>query len=148
LDCQYAGKSVPYASVISSAIDGCATVWFSSQARKAFQIHAFNGFDDTELQETISSVREVQAFSREQENVQISWRLMPLTGTQISGQYRSPVPCTLGRPGYLALAIVTCVGIVLTRPDFVWHLISFGLIVTFLAYNIQPADPANICAVD
>ena len=66
-------KSVPYALLSLSVVPlmVVATVWFSSQARKAFRRTRLQmGSVSTELQETISSVREVQAFSREQENIQ------------------------------------------------------------------------------
>ena len=48
-----------------------ATVWFSGQARKAFRKSREEiGNVNAELQETISSVREVQAFNRADENIE------------------------------------------------------------------------------
>ena len=96
------------------------------------------GSVSTELQETISSVREVQAFSREQENIQ---NFMETNAANRDANIRavsftSAMAPTLEALGYLALAIVTCVGgIVLLRGQTLFGtVISFGLIVTFLAY--------------
>src|SRR4030067_2872923 len=47
-----------------------ATVWFSGQARKAFRrTRVRMGSVNAELQESISGVRESQAFTREGENI-------------------------------------------------------------------------------
>jgi len=48
-----------------------ATRWFSSQARKAFRKARVEiGSVNADLQENIAAVREVQAFSREDENIE------------------------------------------------------------------------------
>jgi ATP-binding cassette subfamily B protein len=134
-------KSVPYALLSLSVVPlmVMATVWFSSQARKAFRRTRLQmGSVSTELQETISSVREVQAFSREQENIQ---NFMETNAANRDANIRavsftSALAPTLEALGYLALAIVTCVGgIALLRGQTLFGTaISFGLIVTYLAY--------------
>ena len=65
--------SVPYALISLVAVPAMllATFWFSSQARKAFRKARQDlGNVNAELQEGISAVREVQAFGREDENIQ------------------------------------------------------------------------------
>ena len=60
--------SVPYALVSMSVIPLMilATWWFSGQARKAFRRTRVSiGAVNADLQESISGVREVQAFGRE-----------------------------------------------------------------------------------
>ena len=134
-------RSVPYALLSLAVVPlmVMATVWFSSQARKAFRRTRLQmGSVSTELQEIISSVREVQAFSREQENIQ---NFMETNAANRDANIRavsftSALAPTLEALGYLALAIVTCVGgIVLLRGQTLFGTtVSFGLIVTFLAY--------------
>ncbi|OGO63680.1 MAG: ABC transporter [Chloroflexi bacterium RBG_19FT_COMBO_55_16] len=134
-------RSMPYALLSLSVVPLMiiATVWFSSQARKAFRSTRLQmGSVSTELQETISSVREVQAFSREQENIQ---NFMETNAANRDANIRavsftSALAPTLEALGYLALAIVTCVGgIALLRGQTLFSTtVSFGLIVTFLAY--------------
>ncbi|MCZ7669867.1 MAG: ABC transporter transmembrane domain-containing protein [Chloroflexi bacterium] len=61
--------SVPFAliSLVMLPLMFVATRWFSAQARKAFRVARKEiGSVNADLQEGISSVREVQAFSREQ----------------------------------------------------------------------------------
>ena len=65
--------SLPFAllSLAVSPLMFIATVWFSGQARKAFRKSREEiGNVNAELQETISSVREVQAFNRADENIE------------------------------------------------------------------------------
>ena len=62
-------KSVPFALLSGrDAGDDRATLWFSDQARKAFRRNRVEmGSVNAELQESISAVREVQAFNRADE---------------------------------------------------------------------------------
>jgi ATP-binding cassette, subfamily B, multidrug efflux pump len=67
------GSSVPYALVSLSILPlmFVATRWFSAQARSAFrQARKEIGGVNANLQENIAAVREVQAFSREDENIE------------------------------------------------------------------------------
>jgi ATP-binding cassette subfamily B protein len=90
-----------------------ATLWFSSQARKAFrQTRLEMGSVNAELQETISAVREVQAFSREQENID-NFMLTNAANRDANIRavsFTSALAPTLQAMGYLALAIVAGVG--------------------------------------
>ena len=65
--------SLPFAllSLSVAPLMFLATVYFSGQARKAFRVSRKEiGNVNAELQETISSVREVQAFNRADENIE------------------------------------------------------------------------------
>src|SRR5690606_32568410 len=65
-------RSFTYAliSLVTLPLMFIATQWFSNQARKAFrQARQEIGAVNADLQESISGVREVQAFSREEENI-------------------------------------------------------------------------------
>ncbi len=65
--------NAPFAliSLITLPLMVILTRWFSNQARKAFRkARQQIGNVNADLQESISAVREVQAFSREEENIQ------------------------------------------------------------------------------
>ena len=65
--------NAPFAliSLVTLPLMFFATRWFSGQARKAFRrARQQIGNVNADLQESISAVREVQAFSREDENIQ------------------------------------------------------------------------------
>jgi ATP-binding cassette, subfamily B, multidrug efflux pump len=116
-----------------------ATLWFSGQARKAFRrTREQMGSVNAELQETISSVREVQAFSREEENID-NFTLVNAANRDANIRavtFTSALAPTLEALGYLALAIVAVVGgLALLRGQALFGTVmSFGLIVTFLTY--------------
>jgi ATP-binding cassette subfamily B protein len=58
-------------SLITLPLMFVATRWFSQQARRAFRVARQEiGSVNADLQESISAVREVQAFSREDENIE------------------------------------------------------------------------------
>ncbi|MBX3014403.1 MAG: ABC transporter ATP-binding protein, partial [Caldilineaceae bacterium] len=116
-----------------------ATLWFSSQARKAFRASREKiGDVNAELQEGISGVREVQAFGREGANIE--------RFTQSSAAYRdanvravaytSALGPTLEALGYLAIAISAGVGsfYLLRGQTLGGATVSLGLIVAFLGY--------------
>jgi len=116
------------------------TLWFSSQARKAFrQTRLEMGSVNAELQESISAVREVQAFSREQENID---NFMVTNAANRDANiravsYTSALAPTLQALGYLALAIVAGVGgILLLRGQSLFGtVLSLGLVITF---DVEP----------
>ena len=116
-----------------------ATLWFSSQARKAFrQTRLEMGSVNAELQETISAVREVQAFSREQENID-NFMITNAANRDANIRavsYTSALAPTLQALGYLALAIVAGVGglLLLRGQPLFGTVLSLGLVVTFLNY--------------
>jgi ATP-binding cassette, subfamily B, multidrug efflux pump len=134
-------KSIGYALLSLAVVPlmAVATLWFSSQARKAFRkTRQEIGNVNAELQESISSVREVQAFSREQENIE---NFMQVNAANRDANvravsYTSALAPTLEAFGYLALAIVAVVGglaILRDQPLF-GTTVSLGLVVTFLNY--------------
>jgi ATP-binding cassette subfamily B protein len=147
-------RSVPYALISLAVVPlmVVATIWFSSQARKAFRrTREQMGSVNAELQESISSVREVQAFSREDENIA---NFMETNAANRDANIRavsftSALGPTLEGLGYLALAIVACVGgIALLRgQELFGTVISFGLIITFLNYVQRFNQPIQQIAV-
>jgi ATP-binding cassette subfamily B protein len=116
-----------------------ATLWFSGQARKAFRRSRQEmGSVNAELQETIAAVREVQAFSREDENIE-AFKVVNAANRDANVRavaFTSALAPALEALGYLALAIVTCVGgIYLLRGQTLFGtVISLGLVITFLGY--------------
>jgi ATP-binding cassette subfamily B protein len=134
-------ESVVYALVSLSVVPIMIiiTVWFSNQARRAFrQTRLEMGSVNAELQETISSVREVQAFTREQENID---NFMVTNAANRDANIRavsftSALAPTLQALGYLSLAIVAGVGglLLLRGQPLFGTVLSLGLVITFLNY--------------
>lgn len=133
--------SIAYALISLSIVPFMiiATVWFSSQARRAFrQTRLEMGSVNAELQETISAVREVQAFSREQENIE-NFMLTNAANRDANIRavsFTSALAPTLQAMGYLALAIVAGVGgiLLLRGQPLLGTILSLGMVVTFLNY--------------
>ena len=116
-----------------------ATIYFSGQARKAFRrARREIGSVNAELQESISAVREVQAFNRADENIE-QFKLVNAANRDANIRavaFTSALAPTLEAMSYLALAIVTGVGgWYLLQGQSLWGtVVSLGLVVTFLAY--------------
>ena len=116
-----------------------ATLWFSTQARKAFRKTRLEiGNVNANLQESISGVREVQAFAREDANIE-NFRVSNAANRDANIRavaYTSALAPTLEALGYVAIAIVVGVGGVymLRNQPLGGNLVSLGLIVTFLGY--------------
>jgi ATP-binding cassette subfamily B multidrug efflux pump len=146
--------SLPYAllSLVVVPFMAIATVWFSSQARKAFRkTRREMGSVNAELQESISSVREVQAFNREEENIS-NFRVTNAANRDANVRavaYTSALAPALEAMGYFAMAIVTCVGgiALLTNQPLFGTVVSIGLVVTFLAYVQRFNQPIQQIAV-
>ncbi|MFO7683290.1 MAG: ABC transporter ATP-binding protein [Chloroflexota bacterium] len=143
-------KSVPFAiiSLLTLPLMFVATRWFSNQARKAFRVARKEiGSVNADLQEGISSVREVQAFSREQENIdQFQVSNAANRDANIRAQvFTSALAPTLEALGYISLAIVAGVGgfYILTSQEMWGTSISLGLIITFIAYTQQFNRPVQ-----
>lgn len=128
------------------------TLWFSNQARKAFRASREKiGDVNAELQEGISGVREVQAFGREDANIE--------RFTQSSAAYRdanvravaytSALGPSLEALGYLAIAMVTGVGglFLLRGQNLGGAAVSLGLIVAFLGYVQRLNQPITQIAI-
>ncbi len=134
-------KSVPYAllSMTVMPLMILATTWFSGQARKAFRrTRREIGNVNANLQESIAGVREVQAFNREQANIEEFERANAANrdANIRAVAFTSALAPTLEALGYLAIAMVVVVGgIALLRgQDLFGTTISLGLVVTFLGY--------------
>lgn len=116
-----------------------ATVWFSSQARKAFRrTRKEIGNVNAELEESISGVREVQAFSREEANI-ASFQTANAANRDANIRavaFTSALAPTLEALGYVALAIVAGVGgFALLRGGAIGGAtVSIGLIMAFIAF--------------
>ncbi len=133
--------SVPYALVSLAVVPimWLITNWFSAQARKAFRRSRKEiGRVNADLQESIAGVREVQAFGREDENIE-AFRASNAANRDANvraaafTQALSPV---LEALGYVAIAITTVVGgaVLLGGGSLGGTVMSLGLIVTFLGY--------------
>ncbi|MBW8012276.1 MAG: ABC transporter ATP-binding protein [Chloroflexi bacterium] len=146
--------SVPYALVALSIVPVMlyATSWFSKQARKAFRVTRLEmGSVNAELQESISGVREAQAFSREDENI------AAFSETNAANRdaniravaFTAALAPTLEALGYVALMLVTVVGGValLRGNNLLGTTMSFGLIITFVAYVQRFNQPVQQISV-
>lgn len=128
------------------------TVWFSNQARKAFRRTRLEiGSVNAELQENIAAVREVQAFSREDENIE-NFRAVNAANRDANIRavaFTSALAPALEALGYLALAITTVVGgLALLRGGALFGAtISLGLIITYLSYVQRFNQPIQQIAV-
>lgn len=134
-------KNVPYALVslaVAPLMIG-ATLWFSDQARKAFRrTRAEMGSINAELQESISAVREVQAFNRAEENIE-NFRQTNAANRDANIRavvFTSALSPTLEALGYLALALVAGVGgwMLLAGETLFGSALSLGMVITFLTY--------------
>ncbi len=129
-----------------------ATLWFSSQARKAFRkTRTEIGNVNAELQESFSAVREAQAFNREQENID-NFRVTNAANRDANVRavaFTSALAPTLAGLGYLAMAIVAGAGgLVLLRGQTLFGAtISLGLVVTYLLYVQRFNQPIQQIAV-
>ena len=146
--------SLPFAllSLAVSPLMFAATVWFSGQARKAFRKSREEiGNVNAELQETISSVREVQAFNRADENIE-QFKEVNAANRDANIRavaYTSALAPTLEAFSYLGLAIVTGVGgwYLLTGDTLFGATVTLGLVITFLAYVQRFNQPIQQIAV-
>ena len=114
-----------------------ATVWFSGQARREYRRTRLEmGNVNAELQESISGVREAQAFSREDENI-ASFKEINAANRDANIRavaYTSALAPTLQGLGFVAIMMVTVTGgLVLLRGTTLFGTVmSFGLMVTFI----------------
>ncbi len=133
--------NVPFAllSLVIAPFMLLATLYFSGQARKAFRlVRREIGSVNAELQESISAVREVQAFNRAEENI-TQFRDINAANRDANVRavsFTSALAPTLEALSYVAMAIVTGVGgwYLLTGQSLWGTAISLGLVVTFLGY--------------
>src|SRR5512138_574697 len=129
-----------------------ATLYFSNQARKAFRVSRKEiGNVNAELQESISAVREVQAFNRADENIE-QFKEVNAANRDANVRavaYTSALAPSLEALSYVALAIVTGVGgwFLLQGQPLFGTTVTLGLIVTFLAYVQRFNQPIQQIAV-
>jgi ATP-binding cassette, subfamily B, multidrug efflux pump len=147
-------RSLPFALLSLAVVPAMviATLWFSGQARKAFrQTRKEMGSVNAELQESISSVREVQAFSRERANIEsfMTANAANRDANIKAVTFTSALAPTLEALGYLALAIVAGVGglALLRGQDFFGTTLSLGLIITFIGYVQRFNNPIQQISV-
>ena len=122
---------VPVMIVVTNVISGRARVAFRVTRQEIGKVNA-------DLQESISGVREVQAFGRENANIE-SFRQSNASNRDANiaaVAITSTLAPALEALGYLAIAITTVVGgvLMLRGTDLFGTTISLGLIVTFLGY--------------
>lgn len=141
--------NVPYAllSLIITPVMVLATAWFSGQARKAFRKSRQQmGSVNADLQESIAGVREVQAFNREEENIE-NFRQTNAANRDANiraAAFTSALSPTLEALGYVATAIVIVVGgisVITNQPLLGTAVISLGTVFAFQQYVqrfIQP----------
>ena len=143
-------RNAPFAliSLVTLPLMVIITRWFSGQARKAFrQARQQIGNVNADLQESISAVREVQAFSREDENIQ-NFRESNAANrdANIRAQaYTGALGPALEGLSYVSLAVVAGVGglLMLRGTGIMGETISVGLIITFIGYSQQFNRPVQ-----
>jgi ATP-binding cassette subfamily B protein len=134
-------KNLPFAllSMLVTPLMLVATLWFSGQARIAFRkTRVEMGSVNANLQESISAVREAQAFNRAEENIE-NFRATSASYRDANVRavaFTSALAPVLEALGYLGLAIVTVVGglALLNGSDLFGTVVSIGLVITFLGY--------------
>lgn len=147
-------RNAPFAliSLLPLPLMFLATQWFSNQARKAFRrARQEIGAVNADLQQSISAVREVQAFSREDENIeQFRSSNAATRDANIRAQaFTSALAPTLEALGYVSMALVAGVGglLILNGQGLLGTTLSVGLIITFIAYSQQFSRPVQQIAV-
>ena len=146
--------NAPFAliSLVTLPLMFLTTRWFSGQARKAFRkARTQIGNVNADLQESISAVREVQAFSREEENIeQFRTSNAANRDANIRAQaYTGALGPTLEAFSYVSLAIVAGVGglLLLNGQGLLGASLSVGMIITFIGYTQQFNRPVQQISV-
>ena len=133
--------SVPYAlvSLMVTPLTLVATIVLSNQARKAFRVSRVEiGKVTANLEELIAGVRDVQAFGREEANIEAFEKSNASNrdANVKAVSYTAALQPTLEALGYIAIAIVTIFGgfILLGGGTIMGATVSLGLIITFIGY--------------
>jgi ABC-type multidrug transport system fused ATPase/permease subunit len=129
-----------------------ATVWFSNEARKAFRKSRKEiGNVNAELEESISGVREAQAFSREDANIENFRQSNAATrdANVKAVAYTSALAPTLEALGYVAIAIVAGVGgiYMLRGMPLGCQVVTLGMVITFIGFVQRFNGPISQIAV-
>lgn len=125
-----------------------ATSWFSGQARKAYRrVRSSVGTVNANLQESISAVREAQAFNREDENIQAfnESNAASRDASIRAVAYTSALMPVLQSLGYVSLAVVAGVGglLLLNNQTLAGETITLGLVISFIAYTQRFNQPVS-----
>ena len=147
-------QSVAYALVALAMVPFMfvATLWFSSQARKAFRnVRSSIGTVNASLQESLAGVREVQAFTREDENIR-DFNQSSAAAREASiraASYTSALGPSLQALGYISLALVAGVGgsVILSGGTLAGTTISLGLVIAFIQYSQRFNQPIQQISV-
>jgi ATP-binding cassette subfamily B multidrug efflux pump len=147
--------NVPYALLSLAVVPFMlvATVHFSGQARKAFRRSRREmGSVNADLQESISGVREVQAFSREDENIEEFRRVNAANrdANIRAASFTSALTPLLEGLGYAAIAIVVVAGglsVFRNEPLLGTSIISLGTVFAFVQYVQRFNQPIQQIAV-
>lgn len=139
-------------SLITLPLMILATQWFSSQARKAFrQARQEIGSVNANLQENIAAVREVQAFNREEENIeQFRSSNAANRDANIRAQaFSSALAPSLEALSYISIAIVGGVGgyVMLSGGVLGGTAVSLGLIASYIFFVQQFNRPVQQIAL-
>lgn len=133
--------SLPYALISMTVVPlmVVTTLWFSDRARKAFRRARVEiGRVNADLQESISGVREVQAFGREEANIE-TFRQVNAANRDANIRavaYTAALSPILEALGYVAVAITVIAGgaALVGGGDLLGTSVSLGLIITFIGY--------------
>ncbi|MGB9634087.1 MAG: ABC transporter ATP-binding protein, partial [Chloroflexaceae bacterium] len=147
--------NVPYALLSLSVLPlmAWATFYFSQQARRAFRRSRQEmGSVNAGLQESIAGVREVQAFSREEESIEQFRRTNAANrdANVRAASFTSALNPVLEALGYLAIAIVVVVGglsALRNQPLLGTTVISLGTVFAFIQYVQRFNQPIQQIAV-
>jgi ATP-binding cassette subfamily B protein len=146
--------SLPFAllSLSIAPLMFVVTLYFSAQARKAFRKSRKEiGNVNAELQESIAAVREVQAFNRADENIE-QFKEVNAANRDANVRavsYTSALAPALEALSYVALAIVVGSGgwALLKGQTLFGATVTFGLVITFLAYVQRFNQPIQQIAI-
>jgi ATP-binding cassette subfamily B multidrug efflux pump len=131
-----------------------ATLYFSGQARKAFRISRKEmGSVNADLQESLSGAREVQAFNREDENIEnfMATNAANRDANIKAAAFTSALNPVLEALGYVSLALVVVAGgySLLTNSPLlgIGAVVTIGLVITFLQYTQRLSQPITQIAI-
>lgn len=130
-----------------------ATLYFSNQARKAFRRSRQEmGSVNADLQESIAGVREVQAFNREEENIENFRRTNAANrdANVRAAAFTSALNPVLEALGYVGIGIVVVVGgfsVLRNEPLLGTSVISLGTVFTFMQYVQRFNQPVTQIAL-
>jgi ATP-binding cassette, subfamily B, multidrug efflux pump len=141
-------------SLITAPIMLAATYYFSNEARKAFRVTRKEmGSINADLQESIAGAREVQAFNREDENIEqfMATNAANRDANVKAAAYTSALRPVLEALGFVALAIVVVAGgysLLQNAPLLgIGAVVTLGTVITFLQYVQRINQPLSQIAI-